>query len=305
MEDVQNTELATGSETQTQQPVASSEPQKQDISLPQKETVPTEPRHPLQDVLDKAAKKAEEAQKQKVEADKTLAVKPAVEPAFDIAKWDGNANSLPDKLKKIVSDNQAAFTKKAQEATEFKQKFETLNAQVQQYLEQQKLQHAAQNPPFTKEEYDAAMLDPNKFLVLTQKVAQGIVDAEKAQLQPVISQIEFNQKVAENERVINKFAEVKKDFWELYDDGILEPLVTQYGLEEGYKRAADFKEKSSQRALAASQQRVQQKKSATTVAPTQPQQVEVVYVERQSEVLPMAAKLAAEGKKVKVRVRPN
>ncbi len=271
-----------------------------------KEYVSTEPRHPLQDILDKAAKKAEEAKnavQPETKKDVTLGEKPVEN--FDMSKWDGNALTLPDKIKKIVVDNQVAFHEKAKEAAELKAQYEALSQLVNQYTTQIKQTNQQKQPLFTQEEFESAQLDPNKFLELTSRVAKNIVDAEKAQIAPVLSQIEFNQKVVENERVINDFAGKHKDFWQLYDAGILEPLVRDLGLEQGYAKATAIAGKFQQQATTDSQARIQEKKGSVSVKPTNTQSIEVTYVDRPEDVLPTAARFAAEGKKIKVRVRPH
>lgn len=268
-----------------------------------KEVVSTEPRHPLQDILDKAAEKAAKAaNKEAPKQENKDGLADKAPEAFDLAKWDGNTQTLPEKIKKIVSDNQAAFHAKAKEAAELKMQFETLQKQVNSYLaEQQKLKES--KPLFTQEEFQQAQLDPSKFLELTQRVAKDIVEREKQQLEPIISQVQFNQQVAENERLINDFASKHSDFWELYDAKILEPLVAKHGLEEGYRFAKEAKDALMQKAIQDSQARVQQKKASISATPTQAQSIEVTYVDRPEDVLPTAARYAAEGKKVKVKVK--
>lgn len=271
-----------------------------------KEFISTEPRHPLQDILDKAAKKAEEAKnavQPETKKEETLGDKPVEN--FDMSKWDGNALTLPEKIKKIVIDNQVAFHEKAKEAAELKGQYEALSKLVNQYTTQIQQTKQPNKPIFSQEEFEAAQLDPNKFLELTSRVAKNIVDAEKAQISPILNQIDFNQKVVENERVINDFSSKHKDFWQLYDAGILEPLVKELGLEQGYAKAAAIAGKFQQQATTASQARIQEKKGSVSVKPTNTQSIEVTYVDRPEDVLPTAARFAAEGKKVKVRVRPH
>lgn len=267
-----------------------------------KEVVSTEPRHPLQDILDKAAKKAEANKAVPKEENKEGLAAPAAPEVFDLSKWDGNALTLPDKIKKIVTDNQVAFHEKAKEAAELKAQYEALQGMVNNYAQQIAQPDPAQ-PLFTKEEFEQAQLDPNKFLDLTTRVAQHIVDQKAQGLEPLISQIQFNQQVTENEKAINDFAGKHQDFWQLYDAGILEPLVTKHGLEQGYNLAAKAKANLMQEAINLSQNRVQQKKASIAAVPTQAQSIEVTYVDRPEDALPTAARFAAEGKKVKVKLR--
>ena len=271
-----------------------------------KEYVSTEPRHPLQDVLDKAAKKAEDAKnavQTKQSTESTLGQKPVE--AFDYAKWDGNVLTLPENIKRIVTDNQVAFHEKAQEAAELKGQYEALSQLVNQYTEQIQATRRQNEPLFTQQEFETAQLDPQKFLELTSRVAKNIVDAEKAQFAPMLDRIDFQQKVVENERVINDFAGKHTDFWQLYDAGILEPLIKEMGLDQGYAKAAAIAGKFQQKATSDSQARILEKKGSVAARPTNTQSIEVAYVDRPEDVLPTAMRFAAEGKHVKVKVKPR
>lgn len=268
------------------------------------EIVSSEPRHPLMDVLDKAAEraKAKEATSKEVVKDTTLGVQPPV--VFDYSKWDGNVLTLPDNIQKIVKDNQAGFHQAKQEAAEIKQQYDQLSKVVNDYTQQQQ-QLKDQQALFTEQEFQEAQLDPNKFLDLTQRVANSVVQKERQQLEPILAQVQFSQQVAENEKSINSFTQKNKDFWPLYEAGILEPFIAAHGLEKGYQMASGIANKLKQDAMSQSQQRVQEKKAAITSTPTQAGTVQVVYVNNPNEVLSTAARYAAEGKKVKVRYKPD
>lgn len=300
MTDEQNPELAAAPAPATPEPAAPASDVQPEIK---KEYVSTEPRHPLMDILDKADAKA----KAKAEATSAETKKEALPQdkgaAFDYSKWDGNVLTLPENIRKIVDDNKAAFHTKAQEAAQYKEQFDKLQSQVNDYLAQMKAQN--QQPLFTEDEFQAAQLDPAKFLDLSSRVAKDIVEKEKAQLVPMITQIQFNQKVAENEKRINDFAKQHEDFWNLYEAGVLEPLVSQHGLEKGYEMASGMAKKLEQAAVQKSQARVQEKKASTSVTPTPSSMIEVLYVNNPKDVLPTQIRMAAEGKKVKVRYKPD
>lgn len=274
-----------------QQPAASESQQSQP-------TAPVaEPRHPLQDILDKAAKKAEEAQPQ---TPPTEGLAPKAPEAWSLDKWDGNPATLPDKLKKIVSDNQAAFTQKAQEMAQLKQAYEALKAQVET------TSRMSQQPLISQEEFEAAQLDPQKFMELTKKVASMELEKEKAALQPLLQDIQMKQLISENEARINSFATEHPDFWDLHGKGLIEPFVQMTGdLEASYQRARQIADNFKQTVKTELTKTVQAKKSAASLTPTTPQQVEVVYVDPGTDTTFVAAKYAMEGKRVKVQVRPN
>ena len=297
MEDTQSTELATAEGVIPTTPAPEASAPTQEVKT---EIVSPEPRHPLQDILDKAAEKAKakEALSTEKKPEATSVTPPA--PVFDHSKWDGNVLTLPENIRKIVDDNKTAFHEKAKEAATFKGQLDTLQKQVNDYIEQ-----TEQKPLFSEEEFQAAQLDSNKFLELSQRVARDIVSKEKAQLEPIISQIQFDKKVAENEKLVNDFAFKNKDFWNMYDTGILEPFISKLGLEDGYKKASEIFGKIHNEELMKSQNRVLEKKSSVSATPTQSGTVQVVYVNNPNDVLSTAAQYAAEGKKVKVRYKPD
>ncbi len=289
MEETQG-ELAEGAKAPEASPVA---PEVQ--AAPQVQAIP-EPRHPLQDILDKAKARAEEAAKPQEPVKTEVPVK--APDAWTIDKWDGNPTTLPDKLKKIVTDNQAAYTQKAQEVAQLKQAYEGLRAQVEAAK--------PQASGITQEEFEAAQLDPNKFLALTRKVANMELEREKAALQPMLQDIQMKQLVSENEAKINSFATQHPDFWELHDKGLIQPLIQVTGnLEASYQQAKTIANNFKNSVKQEMQQQAQVKKSAGSLAPTTPQQVEVVYVDPGTDTTFVAAKYAMEGKRVTVKVRPK
>ena len=267
-----------------------------------KEHVSNEPRHTLKYALDKAVEKAKADETATSPETKKEALPEDKGATFDYSKWDGNVLTLPDDVRKLVDDNKQAFHTKAQEAADYKTKLDSLQSQVNEYLEAVK--KSEEKPLFTEDEFQAAQLDPNKFLELSQRVAKDIVEKEKAQLTPMISKIQFNQQVAENEKKINDFASKHNDFWSLYEAGALEPFVKEHGLEKGYEMAAGIVSRLEQAAVQKAQARVQEKKASVSVTPTQSTTMEVLYVNNPNEVLSTQIRMAAEGKKIKVRYRP-
>lgn len=289
-------EVTSGAETP-----AVSEPVAQEQAVPQPTYLP-EPRHPLQDILDKAAaKKVEQEAKQEPAKEGLAAPQAAPTETWSLDKWDGNPTSLPEKLRKIVTNNQAAFTQKSQEVAQLKQykdAYEQLQSQIQ-------AQQTSQLE-ITQEEFEAAQLDPQKFMQLAKKAAAIELSKEKAALQPIIQDLQFKQMTVENQQKISDFATQHPDFWELYDKGLIEPFVKQTGdLEGSYTKAREIADRFKQDVKAEIKQEVQVKKSATSMIPTQAHQVEVVYVRHQSEALEAAARNAMSRKRVKVIVDPN
>lgn len=260
-----------------------------------------EPRHPLRDILDKAmAKQTEEAKATEVK-DPGLASQQAPAEPWSLDKWDGNPGTLPEKLKKIVTDNQAAFTQKAQEAAQLKQALEAMQQEAQA--------KQVASDVITQEEFEAAQLDPSKFMELSRRAAAIELRKEKEALQPVINEIQQKQAFVEGQQMITEFAKQHTDFWELHDKGLIEPFVKLYGtLDAAYEKATQIAAGLKQEAKTEIQKTVQGKKAASSLTPASAtQQVEVVYVRHQSEALPMAARMAAEhpGKRVKVLVDPT
>lgn len=255
-----------------------------------------EPIEKLADAMEaKSEHKDEPTQSELPDTDSDKSEKVPPKETFDIEKWDGKVEALPEKLRKIVTDNQAAYTAKAQEAARYKQELERLNKPPQQ----------PNQPLFTVEEYEEAQLNPQKFLELTQKIASKEIERAKAELMPVVDKIQYEQTVAQNEKMINDFATKNEDFWDLYETGIMQPLIDKFkNLEEPYRMVKEFQNKLADQEKNKAQGRVKEKKNASTFSRSTNQTENVVYINGTKEdVLRKQIEFAMQGKKVQVKLK--
>lgn len=168
-----------------------------------------EPIEKLADAMEaKPEQKDEPAQSELSNTDSDKSEKVPPKETFDIEKWDGKVEALPEKLRKIVTDNQAAYTAKAQEAAELRKELEQRTIAVNTAKDQ---------PLMTPEEFEEAQLSPAKMEEVVNRIAMRAIEKKAAELMPVITQVQHNQRVVENEKAINDFAQAHEDFWELHD----------------------------------------------------------------------------------------
>ena len=221
---------------------------------------------------------------------------PPKKEAFDIEKWDGKVEALPEKVRKIISDNQAAYTAKAQEAAQLKKQLEQLTVTRETTKEQ---------PLLTPEEYEEAQLSPAKFVEVVNRVAERAIEKKAAELMPVISNVQRTQQIAENEKAINDFAKQHEDFWELHDSNpkLFMSLVSQTrNLQETYETLKQFKTALSEKAKQEAQVRVKEKKAATTFGRTSKHTENVMYIDgSQDDVLAKQIEMTMQGKNIQVK----
>lgn len=220
---------------------------------------------------------------------------PPSKEAFNFEKWDGKVESLPEKVQKIVKDNQAMATAKAQEAAQYKKQLEEMSVR--------KPESVSNAPLFTQDEYEEAQLNPNKFAELVERVSNKVVEQKSQELMPIVSKIQYEQTVASNEKAINDFAKEHTDFWELYEDGLLEPFVQQTkNLEQAYSMAKAIVEKREARANQKAQGRVKEKKAASTFGRSTSHTENVMFINgTKDDALRKQIELAMQGKNIQVK----
>lgn len=237
------------------------------------------------------------------DSDKKEKVPPTKE-AFNYEKWDGKVESLPEKLQKIVKDNQAMATAKAQEVARLKAEIEQNTAKRTQ----------PDSPAITQEEYEAAQISHEKFIEVVNKLVAKGIEAGKAELVPLISEVKYEQTVAQNEKFINEFAEKNPDFWDMYNigkidnqPGILETLVDKHkNLEVAYNLMKHFEKSLSEKAKNEAQGRVKEKKAATTFGRTPKHSENIMYIEgSKDDVLAKQIEMTMAGKNIQVKQKKN
>lgn len=221
---------------------------------------------------------------------------PPKKETFNAEKWDGNVEALPENIRKVIKDNQAAFTKSQQEL-----------AELRKQVEQPKQPVAAEPQPLqiTQEDFEEAQINPNKFVdVVTRLVKQGVEEAKK-ELVPVVTNIQREQDIAKHQKAINDFAETHEDFWDLYEDGLLMPFIEKHkDLTRAYEEGKNILSKLEARANAQAQDRVREKKNASTFGKGTSHTENVMYIEgSKDDVLRKQIELAAEGKRIQVKLK--
>lgn len=278
----------------------------QDIKVDDKFNKPefnraTEP-DPIEKLADdleaKLEKKDEPTQSELSNKDSDKSDKVPPKENFDIEKWDGKVEALPEKLRKIVTDNQAAYTAKAQEVAELRKELEQRTIAVNTAKDQ---------PLMTPEEFEEAQLSPAKMEEVVNRIAMRAIEKKAAELMPVITQVQHTQRVVENEKAINDFASQHEDFWELHDASpkLFMSLIQQTkSLQETYETLKQFKNAESQKAKQEAQGRIKEKKNASTFSRSTNQTENVMYINGTKEdVLRKQIELAMQGKKIQVKLK--
>lgn len=262
----------------------------------------TEEQKPIEELATeleaKSGKKDEPAQSEISNTDSDKSEKVPPKETFDLEKWDGKVELLPEKLRKIVTDNQAAYTAKAQEAARYKQELEQLTTKVEPTKDR---------PLMTPEEFEEAQLSPEKFMEVSERIANRAVERKVAELMPVFQKIQQTQTVAENQQAINEFAKEHEDFWDIHDadpELFLSIASQTKDLNKTYGMLSKFKAKLADQEKNKAQGRVKEKKNASTFSRSTNQTENVVFIDGTKEdVLRKQIEFAMQGKNIQVKLK--
>jgi hypothetical protein len=239
-------------------------------------------------------------------------------------EWDGNLETLKDLGKDEVERAKSMrryLTKKTQELSEAQKKaqeFDKLKSdpRYQQFIAAQNGQPqpqpqptAAPQPLWTENEWQEAMVNPNKMAELFDRGVQARVMQVAQQYAPYIQELQQKQTFVEKSQEIDEFARVHPDVWDLYDAGIMKPLVQSVvdsgkgTFAEAYEMAKKQEAYYEQRALQKAQGRVQEKKAAVSATPSPTNEASVLWANDREEAKRIAFEQALLGKKVTVKTR--
>jgi hypothetical protein len=251
-------------------------------------------------------------------------------PEENNSEWDGDVNKLPKELQSWAKKAQRTFTKKAmteaetrrlgeeykqfQASPEFKA-FQTWKQQGSQVRAVAPAPQPAAQPNISQQEWEEAQLDPTgqKFNALVERKVNEKIN-EAAQIYGnELAQLRSTQQVTQFQTTLADFAELNPDVIQLHEDGIMKPLLEEEmrtgshkSYEEmvhaAYERGKAIQEKANARAMALSQGRVLEKKSAVTQTGTQTGEAEIAYVDK-GKTFDEAFNFALQGKKVKVKAK--
>lgn len=238
-------------------------------------------------------------------------------------EWDGNLESLKDLGKDEIERAKSMrryLTKKTQEISDIQRKaaeFEKLKTDPRYQLFMNGVQTNALPPPpvqqpqplWSASEWQEAQVNPEKMAELFDRGVQARVREVAQQVLPTIEQIQQKQAFAESSQQISDFAQVHPDIWDLYDAGIMKPLVReivdsgQGTIADAYEKARSIQSFFDQRATQKAQGRILEKKAAVTSAPSPTNEPSIIWADDREHATRLAFENALSGKKVNVKVR--
>lgn len=235
-------------------------------------------------------------------------------------EWDGNLESLKDLGKDEVERAKGMrryLTKKTQEIGEAQKKAQeydkllsdpriqqALNGQTQAQVAPQQAQ-----PLWSENEWAEAQVNPAKMSELVERSVQSRVNQVAAQYAPLIEQLQNKQTFVEKSQEIDEFARIHPDVWDLYEAGIMKPLVReivdsgQGTFAEAYEKAKSIESFYKRQATQEAQGRILEKKAAVTATPSPTNEPSVIWANDREEAKKLAFENAILGKKVTVKTR--
>lgn len=191
---------------------------------------------------------------------------PAPEAAFD-------PNALPPEHKSIWDRADKTFSEKYKGYDDFKSRANALDSLVKdpefvnwyQNRNKPKATEPAKEEDLTPEQWQAISQDPKAFNLYLKQQAKKMFDEQYGpQIQAQTQTVDVLKRQSE----IEIFAAQNKDFWNLDEKGLIEPIIKKYpklGLDEVYKLAKydTLQEEATKKAHGI----VEKKKTATTEKP--------------------------------------
>lgn len=242
-------------------------------------------------------------------------------------EWDGDVNKLPPQLQGWAKKAQAGLTKKAMAESELRRKgqeyLELTQSEDWKRFQESKTKPAASPQPtasepaqqagITPEEWEAAQLDSTGQVAnqLIQREINKHVAAAARQYGAVVGSLEQKTQQAEFRSTLSEFADVNPEIQELYEDGIIEPLLTEEmksgrhkshesAIKAAYDRGMKIKVAAEARALQKTQGRIAEKKGAITSTGVSTGDLTSIEVPK-NDVFQKAFEAALQGKKINVK----
>lgn len=247
-------------------------------------------------------------------------------------EWDGNLESLKDLPKDQVEHAKSVRRyltrereKDAQRTADIRAKADQLEkiqsdpqfAQFQQWKQGQQFQvpqqAAAAQPqmPWTENEWNEAQLNPAKMAELFQRGIQHGVQQQISQYAPIVQGLQQKQAFLESAQTVQDFGELHPDMWDLYEAGIMKPIVQSLvdsgkgSIADAYAEAKKIEAHYRNQAQQFAQGQVLAKKNAVTAAPSSAGEPSVIWANDKQEWERITYDNAVLGKVVQVRIKPR
>jgi len=239
-------------------------------------------------------------------------------------EYDGDRKKVPDSFKKYAQGFDRYVSKKDQAAAEFRKKADEYEKLVNSDTFKSYQQFIAQNPKgaepmekapsVTQEEIDAITLGDSKTLdAVIERKANQLLETKfgpkEQELRKELQTLTMKQKQIENAEMIQSFAEVNTDFWDLYDSGFEDYIITSIkqgkSLEDTYKAAKVIENKMAERLESQRKADFEKKKAGSVVGKSIPGTPDVVFADNEDHAKRLAIELTLKGDKRHVRIKPK
>lgn len=241
-------------------------------------------------------------------------------------EYNGDRKDVPKSFEKYVKGLDRYVSKKDQAAAELRKKAEEyeqlINSdsykQYQQFIAQPKSTGSTEQKPesagMTQEESDAILMgDVNVLNKVIAREAKRVIDESVGPQAAAINQkfqaIEQKERQIESAEMIQAFAEVHPDFWDLYDNGLEEYVIHSIksgrSLEDTYAAAKVIETKLTERLEAKRKADFEKKKAGSVVGKSIPGTPDIVYADNEDQAKRLAIELTLKGDKRHVRIKPK
>jgi hypothetical protein len=220
---------------------------------------------------------------------------------------------------KRVSEFQKYMTQKTQELSKTRQDLEAHKFKVEAYDKFMQTEYndyvawrqslVANQPVLTESDIEAMQTDPSQIPSVVEKLVAAKVKPLEEQMARTAQQVEYKETLAAKKEEILQVAEMYPEFWDLYDNGILKPIIKDIvdsgkgTLIDAINKAKEIEKVFLERAQKQVQGRVQEKKNGSIAAPTPTGSIETVWVKSKQEAARIAFENAVLGKRVNVKVK--
>ncbi len=233
--------------------------------------------------------------------------------------YNGDRTSVPKQFENYVKGFDRYWTSKSQALSEYEKKAKEYDQLVnsdayktfQQKFANEKPQTtiAAPNQPLaTQDELDAIMAgDGSTLASVIQRAVDSKLAIKEQEYNAKLEPIATNQKRLETAEMIKSFADIHPDFWELYDNGYENYLLTAVregkGLDGAYQEIKQIEAKTEARLEAKRKKMIEEKKNGTVVSSTVTGTPDVVYADDEDHAKRLAIQLTLKGDPRTVAIR--
>jgi hypothetical protein len=241
--------------------------------------------------------------------------------------YNGDRKSVPDPFKNYVSGIDRYWTQKSQAFADYEKKAKEYDSFVgsEDFKTFQQFKAGRMNPTgqtdqrqdqssvqVTQDEMDAIMLgDPNALRSVVERQAKAILaDKEKefnAVLQSKVEPLARRQKEIDASEMVKQFSELHPDFWELYENGhgefMLSSLRSGTSLEDAYNKVKAYEANIAARVEEKQKKIIEEKKRGSVTNGTTTGIPDVVYATDERHARRLAIELALKNDPRRVQIQ--